>query len=369
MPTRWMVKRFGLAEEEGLLETEEVSEAEPKDGEVVVQVYCADLRFTDNLVMQNKYQTKAFPPYVPGHSCSGVVKRLGPGDPEKNLMGLQVGDPVYVERVQRPPPQGYGKENGAYQEELVVSARQCQKLKNRDVGFLAPLGLMYSYGTTLFALRDRAKLQPGETLLVMGAAGGLGVAAIQLGVLLGAKVIAAASSAERLEFCRQQGAEFVLNYETEDIRKRIEEITKKEGVDVVYDNMGGRHTESIVRSLAWEGRYLGVGFTAGEGIPKIPMNLLMLKGCAAIGVMYDQRRWHRTGQGSFNPDLDTLLDWLKEGKLKVPILHEYPLREVKQALVDLRERKFLGRAAVVTDAYLKARARGEIGPERVSSKL
>ena len=212
--------------------------------------------------------------------------------------------------------------------------------------FITASSTMYTYGTSYHALKDRANLKAGETLLVLGAAGGVGLAAVQLAKIMGAKVIAAASTSEKLEICKQMGAFETINYETEDIKERIKEITGGKGVDVVYDAVGDRYSEPSVRSLAWKGRYLVVGFAAGE-IPKIPLNLTLLKGASIVGVFWGMFAQNEPMQSLMN--FKEILDFIKEGKLKQHIHKIYNLLNAKEALLDLANRKVVGKCVIEID--------------------
>ena len=210
--------------------------------------------------------------------------------------------------------------------------------------FVTAASVMYTYGTSYHALKQRAALQPGETMLVLGAAGGVGLAAVQLGKLMGATVIAAASSEAKLSVCRELGADETINYETEDLRERVKVLTNGRGVDVCYDPVGDRFTEPALRSMAWRGRYLVVGFAAGE-IPKIPANLVLLKGCALVGVFWGQfaALEPRESLGNFRE----ILGFIREGKLSQHLHGTYSLADASKALRDMLERKVIGKAVVV----------------------
>jgi len=201
------------------------------------------------------------------------------------------------------------------------------------------------YGTSHYALKDRAQLKPGETLLVLGAAGGVGLATVELGKVMGAHVIAAASTNEKLEVCKQHGADEVINYATEDLKERVKQLTSGKGVDVVFDPVGGDYAEAELRGMAWEGRFLVIGFTTGD-IPRIPLNLPLLKGCSIVGVFWgafsgrDPRRSQQY--------LQELLTWFAEGRLKPHISASYPLEQAAQALNDVMERKVMGKVVLVT---------------------
>ena len=204
---------------------------------------------------------------------------------------------------------------------------------------------MLTYGTSHHALKDRAALQPGETLLVLGAAGGVGLAAVELGKAMGARVIAAASSDDKLATCREHGADETINYGREDLRERIKALTDGRGVDVVYDPVGGDLSEPALRSMAWNGRFLVVGFAAGS-IPSIPLNLALLKGCAIVGVFWGAFTRNEPRRNEAN--LQELLAWFKAGKVRPHISARYPLERAAEALRDVMERKVKGKVVLTT---------------------
>jgi len=210
--------------------------------------------------------------------------------------------------------------------------------------FTIASAFVLTYGTAHHALKDRAQLQPGETLLVLGAAGGVGLAAVEIGKQLGARVIAAASSDEKLEMCRQHGASEVINYASEDLRERIKQITAGKGVDVIFDPVGGNYAEPALRSIAWKGRFLVVGFAGGE-IPRIALNLTLLKGCSIVGVFWGSFAEREPQHNQEN--LKELLTWLVEGKLKPHISATYPLERAADALYDILNRRVLGKVVLV----------------------
>jgi NADPH2:quinone reductase len=213
------------------------------------------------------------------------------------------------------------------------------------VDFKVAAGFTLTYGTSYYALKDRAQLKAKETLLILGAAGGVGTAAIELGKLMGARVIACASTAEKLAACKELGADELINYESEDLRERIKQLTNDKGVDVVYDAVGGKFAEPAVRSMAWNGRYLVVGFAAGE-IPKIPLNLTLLKGCSIVGVFWGV--FMRKEPSAAARNHKELMTWLTTGKLKPLISAVYPLAQAPRALQDLLERKAKGKVILAT---------------------
>ncbi|HET8730201.1 MAG TPA: NADPH:quinone oxidoreductase family protein [Moraxellaceae bacterium] len=319
-----------LCKQHGLPETlvvEDVPSPVPGAGQVLVSVKACGVNFPDTLIIQNLYQFKPPLPFSPGGELSGIVKAVGEG-----VKQLQVGQPVLAFT-------GWG----GFAEEVVAQAKQVVPLPpGLDMAVAA--AFMMTYGTSFHALKDRAQLQAGETLLVLGAAGGVGLAAIELGKKMGARVIAAASSAEKLEVCRQHGADMLVNYEQEDLRERIKALTEGKGVDVVYDPVGGAHTEPALRSMAWKGRYLVVGFAAGD-IPKIPLNLPLLKGCAIMGVFWGDFA-AREPQANLANGMQ-LFQWLLQGELKPHISQRFPLEKAGEALRALMERKVTGKIVLV----------------------
>ena len=301
-------------------------------GKILIQVMACGVTFPDTLIIQNLYQFKPALPFSPGGEVSGIVKAVGEG-----VKQFKVGDRVFALA-------GWG----GYAEELLIDAKRCfPTLPNMD--FVTAASVMYNYGTSYHALKDRSVLKEGETLLVMGAAGGVGLAAVELGKLMGARVIAAASSDEKLSVCKEKGADFTINYSKEDLRERIKEMTEGVGVDVIYDPVGGDFAEPAVRSMAWNGRYLVVGFATGE-IPKLPANLPLLKGCAIVGVFWG--RFSEKEPAKNFKNIQEIAGFLMRGEITPHIYKEYPLSETPQALWDLMNRKVIGKAVVVTDAYL-----------------
>lgn len=311
------------------LVVEEVEPLRAEPGTVVVSVKAAGVNFPDTLIIRGKYQFRPDPPFSPGSEAAGVVKEVGAG-----VAGVSPGDRVIV----LPGP------FGAFAEELRVKPEQTIPIP-AAVDFAAAAGFTLTYGTSHYALRDRARLRPGETLLVLGAAGGVGLAAVQIGVAMGARVIAAASSKHKLEACREHGADEVIEYTSEDLRARIREITEDRGVDVVYDPVGGPYAEPAVRGMAWDGRYLVIGFAAGE-IPRIPLNLVLLKSCSIVGVFWGAFTMREPAR---NQELmSELLGWLARGTVRPVVSATYPLERAGDALNDLMARKVVGKAVLVT---------------------
>jgi NADPH:quinone reductase len=320
---------FGPAE---MLTFQEINAPEPKENEILIKVAACSANFPDTLIIENKYQFKPALPFSPGGEVAGIILKIG-----ENVKNLTVGQRVFALC-------GWG----GFAEEVCVGTDRVFPLPDY-MDYVTGASLMYNFGTSYHALKNRAHLQKGETLLVLGAAGGVGLAAVELGKLMGANVIAAASNDEKLAICKEKGADFLINYETEDLREKIKEFTNGKGVDVVYDPVGDKYAEPALRSMAWNGRYLVVGFAGGD-IPKLPFNLALLKGCSVVGVFWDQFSKLQPKQNMEN--ILELAQWFKEGQLKPHIFKKYSLTDSAQALVDLRERKVVGKAVVVCDEIL-----------------
>lgn len=299
----------------------------PGPSELVVSVKAAAVNFPDVLMIQNKYQHQPDLPFVPGYEFAGLVKAVG-----KDIQGIKIGDAgVAIVR------------SGAFAEEVLVTADRFWKIP-KGIDFSVAAAFPLAYGTSYHALKDRGLLKPGETLLVLGAAGGVGLAAVQLGKLMGAKVIAVASSAEKLETCKRYGADAVINYKEKNLRDAIKELTNNEGVDVILDPVGGEFAEPAIRSMKWFGRYLVVGFTAGS-IPRIPMNLPLLKGCSIVGVAWDT--YSRRNPAGGKQNINEMLEWIKLGKLRPVISRTYPLSETPRALDDVMQRRAQGKVIII----------------------
>ncbi len=306
---------------------DEVPDPKPLAGQVLVGVRACGVNFPDVLIVQGKYQFKPPPPFSPGGEVGGVVEAVGPG-----VTDVQVGDRVVA----------FGA-FGGLAEKLVADAVKTVPVPE-GLDFATASCMSTAFGTTLHALRDRAQLRPGETLLVLGAAGGVGLSAVQIGKRMGARVIAAASSAEKLEVCRQHGADDVIDYVGEDLKERVKALTGGAGADVVYDPVGGPYTEAALRATAWEGRLLVIGFAAGE-IPRIPTNLTLLKGCSIVGVFWGMAMAREPARG--RAQLQELLGWAKDGSLKPHVHARYPLERALDALRDIEHRRVRGKAVVV----------------------
>jgi NADPH2:quinone reductase len=232
---------------------------------------------------------------------------------------------------------------GGFAEEVVADATAVIPMPD-GVEFDVASSFVMTYGTAYYALKDRARLQSGETLLVLGAAGGVGLAAVELGKALGARVIAAASSEDKLALCRQYGADATIKYSSEDLKERVKELTSGQGADVVVDPVGGGYAEPALRGMAWNGRYLVIGFTAGE-IPRISLNLPLLKGCSIVGVFWGS--FHAREPQRSQENLRELLGWLHKGTLRPHISARYPLERAADALNDLIQRRAVGKAVLI----------------------
>jgi NADPH2:quinone reductase len=309
------------------LVVEEVESPAPGPGQVVISVKAAGVNFPDTLIIQGKYQFQPPLPFSPGAEVAGIVKEVGTG-----VESVKAGDRVMAWSA-----------FGGFAEEFVANADALIPLP-AGIDFDVASAFAMTYGTGLHALRDRANLQPGERLLVLGAAGGIGLAAIEIGALMGARVIAAASTEEKLAVCRRCGASEAINYSEQDLKERIKELTSGQGVDVVVDPVGGDYSEAALRGMAWNGRFLVIGFTAGS-IPRIPLNLPLLKGCSIVGVFWGSfiAREPQRSQANFQQ----LLEWMQEGKLRPYISARYPLQRAADALSDIINRKATGKIVLL----------------------
>jgi NADPH2:quinone reductase len=315
--------QFGAPED---LVVEEVDDPVAGEGELLVAVEAAAVTFPDTLMLEDKYQFHPTPPYVPGGEGAGVVVEVGDG-----VEGWSVGDRAV----------GGLSTTGAYAERMVIPAANARHLPD-DVGFDVATGLNYAYGTSLYGLKYRGELRAGETLLVTGAGGSVGLSAVEIGKLLGARVIAAASSEEKLALCRERGADETINYSTESLKDRAKELTGGKGVDVVYDCVGGDKAEQALRAIAWEGRFLVIGFTAG--IPSIPLNLTLLKGCQIVGVFYGAMSMKEPAKSA--EVSNQLIDWVANGDLQPHVSDRYPLERAGEALRALIDRKAAGKLVI-----------------------
>lgn len=295
-------------------------------GEVVARVMAVGLNFYDTLIIAGRYQKKPPLPFSPGGEFAGVVESVGDG-----AVGFAPGDRVI----------GYIT-HGAARERIAVATEKLMKLRV-DLDPTRAAGLTITYGTAYHALIDRAQLKDGETLAVLGAAGGVGLAAVELGKLVGARVIACGSTQDKLDFARAHGADAVVNYATEDLRTALKQLGGERGIDVIFDPVGGVHSEAALRAIAWRGRHLVVGFAAGE-IPKLPLNLVLLKGCNVLGVYFGD--WALYEPERYRASIATLAGWAAEGKLSCHVHHAYPLSEMPQAFKALTGRQTMGKVIV-----------------------
>jgi NADPH:quinone reductase len=318
-----LCKQYGPPES---LTFEELPSPRPGPGEAVVSVKAASVNFPDVLIIQNKYQFKPPLPFSPGSELAGVVKELGAG-----VSGFKPGDKVIAFTTY-----------GAFAEEVKTEASRLIALPE-GMDFATGAAFLLTYGTSDHALRDRGALQEGETLLVLGAAGGVGLAAIEIGKALGARVVACASSDEKLAVCREHGADATINYAAEDLRERVKQLTEGRGADVIYDAVGGPYTEPAFRSIAWRGRLLVVGFAAGD-IPKLPLNLALLKGAAVAGVFWGD--FARREPERFAESVRQLGRWYREGKLRPHVSRTFPLAHAAEALKLMAARQVKGKVVL-----------------------
>ncbi len=308
------------------LVVEELPDLLAGPGQVAIDVMAAGVNFPDVLIIQNKYQAKPDLPFTPGSELAGVVRAVGEG-----VSHFKAGDKVLAFVSQ-----------GAFAQQIVAPAAAVMPMPP-GLDFDIAAAITLTYGTSHHAVVDRAQLKAGETMLVLGAAGGVGLAAIEIGKALGARVIAAASSDEKLAVCREHGADATINYASADLREAIKAATDGKGPDVIYDPVGGIYTEPAFRSIAWRGRYLVIGFANGE-IPKLPLNLPLLKGASIVGVFWGEfaRREPKANQAAMRE----LMNWMAEGKIRPHISGRYPLAETARALNDMAARKVTGKVVI-----------------------
>jgi NADPH2:quinone reductase len=320
-----LCKAYGPPES---LVVEDVADPAPGPGEVVLSVAASSVNFPDVLIIENKYQVKPPLPFSPGCEAAGVVSQIGSG-----VDRVTLGDRVMAIT-------GYG----AFAEKVVVSANRLVTTPP-GMGDEIAGAFLFTYTTSDHAVRDRGELKAGETLLVLGAAGGVGLAAVEIGKAVGATVIACASSDEKLAVCREHGADATINYSAEDLRERIKQLTSDRGVDVVLDPVGGRYSEPALRSITWRGRMVVVGFAAGE-IPRIPLNLALLKGSSIVGSTLGG--WIQREPQRFAESTRQLLQWYEEGRLKPRIDRTFPLERAAEAIAYMAGRRVKGKIAVTT---------------------
>jgi len=320
-----LCRSFGPPES---LSVEDVPSPVPEAGHVVVSVHAASVNFPDLLVIQDKYQFKPGLPFSPGGEVAGIVSAVGEG-----VTAVAPGDRVVA-----------WAPYGCFAEEVLLGEGQVIRLPD-GIDFTTASTLLVAYGTTHHALVDRAALKPGETLVVLGAAGGVGLAAIEIGKVLHARVIACASTEDKLEVCREHGADATVNYGKDDLKARLKELVPQ-GADVVYDPVGGALAEPALRAIGWKGRYLVVGFAAGD-IPKIPLNLALLKGCQIVGVFWGAFTSREPAR--YREGLAELFEWVRAGKIRPRIERTFPLEQASQALALMAERRVKGKVVLVTE--------------------
>jgi NADPH2:quinone reductase len=320
-----LCKEVGMPED---LVVEDVPSPRPGKGQIALSVKAAGVNFPDILIIQGKYQFKPEFPFSPGGEVAGIVKEVGEG-----VTSLKPGDRVIASS-------GWG----GFAEELVVDADRTIPMPD-EMDFVPASAFVLTYGTSYHALKDRAQLKPGETMLVLGASGGVGLSAIQLGKMMGAKVIAAASTEQKLEICKANGADELINYAKDDLRARVKEVTSGKGVDVVYDPVGGAFSEPALREMAWKGRFLVVGFAAGE-IPKVALNLALLKGCSIVGVFWGA--FTRKEADANQRNNEELMQFFTQGKVKPHIHATYPLEQAADALNDVLHKRVSGKVVLTT---------------------
>lgn len=311
---------FGPPDSLILAETEAPT---PAKGEVLIDIKAAGVNFPDILTVQGKYQFKPELPFIPGAEVCGIVTAIGEG-----VTSRKVGDKVFATL-----------QVGAFSEQCVVNEHATVAL-GATMSFEQGAGFAITYGTSYYALKQRANIQPGETLLVLGAAGGVGIATIQIAKAMGAKVIAAASSEEKLDFACEAGADLRINYTSENLKEKVKELTGGKGADVIYDPVGGDLSEQAFRSIAWDGRFLVIGFASGP-IPAIPLNLALLKGASMIGVFWGA--WVARAPMESRNNFDELIAMVDNGEFTPLVTEVYPLNDFKAAFASITERRAKGK--------------------------
>ncbi|MEB0092790.1 NADPH:quinone oxidoreductase family protein [Pseudomonas sp. CCI1.2] len=318
-----LCKAFGPAE---TLVLEDVASPEAKKNEIVLDVHAAGVNFPDTLIIEGKYQFKPPFPFSPGGEASGVISAVG-----EKVSHLKVGDRVMALT-------GWG----SFAEQIAVAGYNVLPIPDA-MDYITAAGFSMTYGTSIHALKQRANLQPGETLLVLGASGGVGLAAVEIGKAMGAKVIAAASSAEKLAVAKAAGADELINYSDTNLKDEIKRLTNGLGVDVIYDPVGGDLFDQAVRSIAWNGRLLVVGFASGR-IPELPVNLALLKGASVVGVFWGSFAQRQPLDNAAN--FQQLFAWYAQGNLKPLVSQVYPLEKAGEAIDSLAQRKAVGKVVV-----------------------
>lgn len=310
------------------LEVVDLLDPVPGPGEVVVDVAAIGLNFFDTLIIRDLYQVKPPLPFSPGAEFAGHVSALGAG-----VTDLAVGDRVC----------GY-MTSGAAREKVAVAAELLARVPD-DLDLVKAAGLIVTYGTAIYALKDRGELKSGETLAVLGASGGVGLAAVEIGKILGARVIACASSPEKVAFARAHGADEGLDYSAEDLKMGLKALAGPRGLDMVYDPVGGDYAEQALRALGWEGRFMVVGFAAGA-IPKLPLNLLLLKNCDARGVAFGAQA--RANPKWLRDRVQDLVGYAREGRISAHVDSTFPLAQCAAAIGEIAGRRVKGKVVLTT---------------------
>jgi NADPH2:quinone reductase len=316
-------KEFGPPEK---LVIEDHDDPVPRDGQVLVDIKAAGINFPDVLMIGGNYQVKIPPPFVPGGETAGIVEAVGNG-----VSRFKPGD-----RVIAIPP------GGGFAEKCVLTEKLCFPLPD-SLSFEQGAGFTITYATSYHAFRQCTELKAGETVLVLGAAGGVGITAVEIARTLGARVIAAASSEEKLQFAREAGADETINYSDTPLKERVKELTGGKGVDVVYDPVGGELAEQAYRALAWHGRYLVIGFASGD-IPKFPINIALLKEASIIGVWWGT--WANHNPGDSLQNMAELAAMVDKGTLNPRVTESYPLARYAEAFTAITERRARGKVVL-----------------------
>ncbi|MEE2773410.1 MAG: NADPH:quinone oxidoreductase family protein [Pseudomonadota bacterium] len=318
-------EKFGPPES---LKIKEVESLVPGKNQVRIAVEACGVNFPDTLIIEDKYQFKPDLPFAPGGEVAGLIDMIG-----TEVSEFKLGDPVMAMTL-----------SGGFSEQIVVNAVALLR-RPLEMDSVTAAGFTMTYGTSMYALKQRARLKKGETLLILGAGGGVGLAAVEIGKAMGAVVIAAASTENKLIAAKRAGASYTINYSKQDLREGLRDIVGKDGVDVVYDPAGGKLFEAALRSTAWKGRVLVVGFASGK-IPKVAVNLALLKGCSIVGVFWGAFRLKETSED--NANFDELFGWYKQGKIKPLVSHTFPLEGAHLALRKLINREAIGKIVLQT---------------------
>lgn len=314
---------YGLPED---LELLNIQDPVITEDQILVEVQACSINFPDTLIIQGKYQFKGELPFSPGSNVAGIVLEVG-----SNVMDFKAGDEVIGLCT-----------HGGLAEKISLDPSRCI-FKPKDMGMEQAAAFLYTYATAYYALKHRADLKKGESVLILGASGGVGLAAIEIAKFFGAKVIAAASANDKLDLCKKQGADLCVNYSEGDLKTRLKELTDHKGVNVILDVVGGEYAEPSLRAIAWEGRYLVVGFASGE-IPKFPLNLSLLKGCQIVGVFLGA--YLNKYPDESREMLNTLSNLFSKGELNPYIYQTFEFAEAPKAIRMMMDRKAQGKLVV-----------------------